>query len=386
MPYLVLLCCICAAACSMVTSADSAADIAHEEFEIGREGRLLLVPVALNATTYLFAIDTGSALTIFDSTLRAELGDVQGRVTLRTAMGDAAVDVFNCPDATLGRFDLRSCGRVACFDLRHLRAASGKEIGGILGMSLLRQFVLHVDFDRGMLRLSKAAPREGSCWSETLPMAFASDGRPLVNANVCGTVREEFVIDTGATMNSMRASLFDRLAAKGRIELGARSTSMTLTGEVANEMGRLESITLGPFKHTGVLGCRDRASALGLQYLSRYIITFDFPRASLQLRVGRSFSAPESCAMCGIAILRLEGRTLVHGVKPDSPAEEAGIAPNDEIVAIDGQPIEHLDLFEIGRKLTSEAGKRVIFKIRRSQKELEMSLELVDRFAPAGQA
>ena len=57
----------------------------------------------------------------------------------------------------------------------------------------------------------------------------------------------------------------------------------------------------------------------------------------------------------GVRMEEKEGRLLVESVAPGSPAEEAGIAKGDELLALDGQPVkETVDvLFRVGR----EAGR-----------------------------
>jgi len=51
-------------------------------------------------------------------------------------------------------------------------------------------------------------------------------------------------------------------------------------------------------------------------------------------------SIEEKRVRMGIRMGEKEGRLLVESVAPGSPAEKAGIAKGDELLALDGQPVE----------------------------------------------
>src|SRR5690625_7912873 len=56
--------------------------------------------------------------------------------------------------------------------------------------------------------------------------------------------------------------------------------------------------------------------------------------------------------------------TIVAPIK-DSPAEAAGLRPNDRIIKIDHESIEGLDLNEAVEKIRGERGTEVILEIER---------------------
>src|SRR5699024_3216869 len=56
--------------------------------------------------------------------------------------------------------------------------------------------------------------------------------------------------------------------------------------------------------------------------------------------------------------------TIVAPIK-DSPAEEGGLRPNDQILKIDGDGLEGLDLNEAVEKIRGEKGSEVVLEIER---------------------
>ncbi|MUV39073.1 C-terminal processing peptidase [Lentibacillus sp. JNUCC-1] len=56
--------------------------------------------------------------------------------------------------------------------------------------------------------------------------------------------------------------------------------------------------------------------------------------------------------------------TIVSPIK-DSPAEEAGLRPNDKVLSVDGESIKGLDLHEAVEKIRGEKGSEVVLEIQR---------------------
>lgn len=56
--------------------------------------------------------------------------------------------------------------------------------------------------------------------------------------------------------------------------------------------------------------------------------------------------------------------TIIAPIK-DSPAEKAGLRPNDQVLSVDGESVEGLDLLEAVAKIRGEKGSEVIVEIQR---------------------
>ncbi|MBM7573523.1 carboxyl-terminal processing protease [Aquibacillus albus] len=68
--------------------------------------------------------------------------------------------------------------------------------------------------------------------------------------------------------------------------------------------------------------------------------------------------------------------TIVAPIK-DSPAEEAGLKPNDQILKVDDESIEGLDLFEAVSKIRGEQGSKVVLEISRPGVEEPFDVEII---------
>ncbi len=67
----------------------------------------------------------------------------------------------------------------------------------------------------------------------------------------------------------------------------------------------------------------------------------------------------------GAEVSMVDGRVTIVAPFKDSPAEKAGLKPNDQIIKIDGESIEGLDLYEAVLKIRGEKGTTVNLDVMR---------------------
>lgn len=67
----------------------------------------------------------------------------------------------------------------------------------------------------------------------------------------------------------------------------------------------------------------------------------------------------------GAEVSTVDGKIVIVSPFKDSPAEKAGLKPNDEIVKVDGESIEGLDLYEATLKIRGKKGTYVTLEINR---------------------
>jgi hypothetical protein len=281
-----------------------------EEFDVARDGDALLVPVTLQGKKYLFLVDTGTNANCVDSSLL--FGPPREKVTNEAAGGPVTLNLYDPPDAGLGSFALRPSGPVLGVDLKHLRDGTGHEVCGVLGMAFLRNRVVRVDFDAGKLTfLKEVGPEPG----RPVTLSYDEDGTPLVWVSLAGWVREPFIIDTGfgrPWCGSLKPNLLQSLANDRQLRVVSDSVNGTLGAEFRGRVGQGKGLTLAGFALPDpVFTENPRWNLLGLGYLSRFTVTFDFKKGVMYLKNGQRFGEPGQWNQTGLRVKRQGGQVVV---------------------------------------------------------------------------
>ena len=142
-----------------VGSSSAAADSAAGEVKFrmtGPGGAALVVPAHINGRGPIdLILDTGATLTCVDSSLARELDLPERRAALGVAVGvggSGRVRLHGVDSLRVGAAVSRSL-TVCAIDLSELRRLGGG-VRGLLGLNVLRNFRVTLDFDREVVRLA----------------------------------------------------------------------------------------------------------------------------------------------------------------------------------------------------------------------------------------
>ncbi len=341
-----------------------------EKFSVAGNGDALLLPVTLKGKRHLFVLDTGSNVTLFDRSL--PLGKFLDTVEANTPHGVTEVSLFEPPPSALGKLSLRP-KFVASMDLKKIREVTGHAIYGIVGMDFLGQQVVRVDFASGELWFLKAAePKMGT----PLPLSYQR-GCPCVSASVQG-LKASFLLDTGSVgfgSGNLAADFFSTLTAKKDLLVVGKSLHETLTGTKTQRIARAGKLVVGDFSLAKPVFGEGGGNNLGLDFLSRFVVTLDFPNDRIFLQKGKRFEHPDVWDVSGLHIIRKKGKTWVHSVDKDSPAGDAGVKAGDRIVKVGDRLAEEMTLFQI-RRLGCARDSLLRLTIGRQKETREVALDL----------
>ncbi len=121
---------------------------------------------------------------------------------------------------------------------------------------------------------------------------------------------------------------------------------------------------------------RDGDSLLGLNYLRRYLATFDLDRNRLFLAPGFDFTRPEEQTKVGLSLLRIDSQTVVEYVDADSPAHALGLKEGDNLISIDGDIVAGKPLAEIRWTLITKVRLRQFAEVAIERKGVRHTLHL----------
>lgn len=352
-----------------------------EQFDIYNDGDLLLVPVTAFGKTRLFAFDTGCSLTVYDKSLRPLLGEPLKSAEWSTPGGHASAELFDSPATFLGKRSLNADKPVACFDLSELNRVSGHRMEGLLGMSMLSNHVIHISSDEGKLSILKRAPPDAG---EEFKLSWWK-GIPVLEAEIVGFGGECFQLDTGFARRDgcLVPHLMDELQDTALAEvLDSEVRACDLSGIVDVSLFCVKELRLGSHclrdlrMVTHAATGRARApSVLGLAFLLRFNVTFDFPNGALYLKKSKRFNHSELPDLSGIMFVSGGTGTVVDDVQDDSPAANAGIRVNDVVLKVGEQDASGTRQFKLYEEFTVP-GRTVHVSLLRDGEIIETNVKL----------
>ncbi len=353
------------------------------EFDVARNGDYLLIPVTIAGREYSFVVDTGTTCTIVDSALEPFLEKAEAGRVEETGQ---PINVYHLGGAFVRKSTLPVTGPVLCFDLGPFRRNSGLDCRGILGMTFLMERVIRVDFDSGKLAILRPFPRRrGGAFSRsydrnTFRLGYDEAQLPILDVQIAGNVPDSFFLDTGAAYSEcgeIGPARFRQLVKSGHlIDTETRRSHLTMGGVKTGHHAQVKLMRLGDFEHTA-LSLTEGDCGLGLGYLSRFVITFDFPNGLLHLKKGRRFDEPERSSKSGMRLIRIGTDTIITFVTRSGPADLAGLCRGERILRVNGHDCANNSLFELRNKL-SEDGRLARLVVQGDGEPREVVLLLGD--------
>jgi hypothetical protein len=362
------------------TTRHSAATVIAE-LDVGRYGEPLVVPLVVDGfdRPLRMLVDTGAPTTSFRSELRRNLG---ARVAWRTVATPDGLRIrheeVRVGATTLGGVQLRraSTGHVEGPRFEILAGLMGyDDLDGILGMDQLGGQIIQLDFDAGKLRLLSTI---GDDCGDRIGVIHTPSGTPAIPIEIGGTLRHWFAVDTGCTSWSFcHEDVFRGMRARGAV------SELHLGYQLANSQfgvstrWRVRGVKIGPFDDLNVGFASAQINAIGLPFLSRFLVTFDFPGGAMYLKRGKLQNRLEPFDASGLHIIKHQGLLTVYDVSPGSPASESGIAADDLILELDGKDATKGSMFELLQALC-RAGESVNLTFRRRDETYQRKLQLRD--------
>jgi predicted aspartyl protease len=234
--------------------------------DAGRGG-LLFVTLRLGDSEELpFIVDTGSPGTLFDKSLAPKLGGrlPLGKWTVRMPIGKQKSSLYWKPRLRLGNTRLKTGNLVATFDFKQLSDQVGHPIMGILGMDCLKHYCIQLDFKDGKMRFLDSNHPDVAKLGEAFPLKLSLYRQLTIDhVNLAGGKRTRLLIDTGCN--------YDGEVAKSAIE--ADNSGWVHFAECA----------WGGETYTN-LNVKMGGNAIGLEFLARHLVTFDFPKRVMYLK------------------------------------------------------------------------------------------------------
>ena len=243
----------------------------------GRGDELLATLHLENGEKLLFIVDTGWPGVCLDKSLESELGRCFWTHKVHECYGIKTMKLFRAPKLYSGNARLQLGGWIWTGDLSALSNEMARDTGtnrpimGILGMSCLKHYCVQLDFSASKLRFLDDANSDKQDWGKAFPLKQI-DGCVAIRENLVGIKGEDSLIDTGCNFDGF---LTPKLFVNWTNQME----------QLPKGQARSPNAVLGGDSYSDVyLAGNGDINGIGLHFLARHLVTFDFPNRTMYLK------------------------------------------------------------------------------------------------------
>ncbi len=340
-----------------------------------------------------FIFDTGDGLAVIDTDVAKNLNlKTDHQSTKTSAQGSIHGALIEHNKIEINDVKLEEI-ELYMTELRHLEQSIGRNIDGIIGYDLLKNYVVKIDYEDMTIKLYDVAGFVNTDQAEKLLFKLVNY-IPTISASVTlnnGEVyTEDFFLNTGAgttlDFNTPFAKKHDVIHKTGE------HYSYPVAGledvETLHYEGRVKNFSIGAFKIEqlpigisqaahGIQHNRKASGIIGNGVLKHFNITFDYSRSTVYLETNKNFDKPYQVNASGINLQYSKdmSKLLVHRVFEVGPAKSTGIKVDAELLSVNGRSVSELTLPEI-RKILKQPNEKITIKYLQDGVEGEATLDL----------
>ena len=348
---------------------------------------LIIIPVMLNGKgPFNFVLDTGvGVFTITDPAIKDLLKLKLGKEIIIKGLGELdGVKAAMVGGISVSMHGIESLPMTAVIfheDPFLLSTYLGIKVTGIVGYEFFSSFVVKINYIEKVLSIYDVAHFSPGKKYQALPIEIRSN-KPFIKGSCLLESMEEIpldlLIDTGAgfPLSLQRFSDSRLVVPEKRLET---TLGLGLNGIVHGNLARTNSLTIGNYTFNQVVtsfpdfdnwGSKSESSkrngSIGNFLLKRFNIIFDYNGSKMYIKPNSRINDSFDYDRVGIEVVgggANYNRFIIFQVKPNSPAAEADIKPDDELVEINFQPVKNMELGNIDKILSDPKTKNIMLKV-----------------------
>ncbi|HEX6746338.1 MAG TPA: aspartyl protease family protein [Longimicrobium sp.] len=353
-------------------------------------GDHIVLEATVNGVAGRLILDTGSSVSSLDAEWAQSAAGVAARGAGRAqGSADVQISIGQAASIRVGPLEMRDVN-VALVPLGPVSRAHGSYVRGTLGFDFIRKYVMEIDYPARRLRLYEPVGYEYGGHGVQVPVTL--DLRiPMVRATVtpsgAAPISARLLLDLGSGGLAVRLSApfvaeHDLLAVTGGI---TAPIGTGVGGTMVGRIARLGALDVGGLhvsqptvglaeRREGFFGSTMSDGTVGAPVFRRTKMILDYARSRVIFEAAPGFDAPYEVEMSGMRLGATPGQPVtVDYVIAASPAERAGVAAGDTLLAVDGRPARSGDLERI-REMFRVDGKQVRLSLRRGTAPREVTL------------
>ena len=268
-----------------------------------------------------------------------------------------------------------------------MSAYVGRPVHGLLGYDFINRYVLEIDYASQKLHLHDPQTYHYTGNGEIIPLTIRNQ-LPHIRAWLKmpdqRILAADLIVDTGASNTLLLSTSFVQAQALLTAEFvtvadlvaGAGGPSPGVAGRIA-ELGfgavriKRPPVYFSSSREDTLADLLGADGVLGAEVLRRYKLILDYANERMILEPNQSIDEPNDEAVAGL-VLKAEGADFsiikIAAVAEESPAAQAGLFAEDQLLEIDGKTVQSFSMEGLVRSLTELKTRRLL--IQRGQQRL----------------
>jgi predicted aspartyl protease len=249
---------------------------------------------------------------------------------------------------------------------------------GIIGLNLLKHFEITLDYQNKLIYFYDIIQNASAAAAAVMSIPFSYDSkRPFTNVSIEGLPQGNNLLDTGAAYTRITSSMLDSLNQEPDVLF--ESIVFTLNGSEIVEYLPLTDYCLSSACPAEIIAQVGAWPAVGGTFFREYLTIFKFSERVVNLRPynDRSHIMESGLQRMGLQISIFDASDIVY-VNDGSFAWEGGLIEEDEIISVNGIPIDSLGYFGIYELLGDISITEYQFFIRTPEDDVEQVMVRAD--------
>ncbi len=339
----------------------------------------------LNDTLH-FVLDTGSGGISLDSATAEKL-NIKSQISNKIVRGIAGAKyvafaynhTLQLPGLTVDSLDFH------INDYELLSSVYGMKIDGIIGYSFLKNYVLHVNYDKRLITVypphNVLYPKKGHLLKPKITQIPIQE----LTINDTRNIKANYYFDSGAGLCLLLSDAFvnDSSAIKKNKKLYTTQAE-GLGGKKPMLLTYVNKVMLGPYKFTKVpayilhdeykvTNYPSNAGLIGNDILRRFNTIINYPAGEIHLQPNGYLREPFDYSYTGLGIYLYNNEVTIEDIVPKSPGDKAGFKTGDVILGVDNNFSGSIRAY---KDLLMQSGKTLPVLIIRNGETLIINLKV----------
>ena len=369
------------------------AQIAEIPFELHES--LILIKVFVNDQTNAntFILDTGATTDLIDRNTAEKLGlksnykqDVTG------AGGIKSYDIILSQKLRLNNAINVEESHLVLTDLSPLQKRFEKEFDGIVGYSLLKQYIVKIDYENQKIIFFDKFHDLNLEDYHPIPFEFAN-GIPIPQFDVVMKLKSgdsftgRILFDSGAGLTLLvNTPYHETHGIRKKVDTYLVNESENLSGTSKSERIAISSLKIGAFElgemvvdlaydNEGVSSYKDYLGILGAEVIGRFNIVFDYSNFKLYLKPNAFYNDSFSFPVSGIRLIKENDDVVIHSVDNGCYAHKKGIREGDKLIAVNNDHSKDIHVYRHYLSLENSIATLTVMNSKGKKRSVKIRLK-----------